>query len=96
VSSREISDLTQQLKTTSQQNAWLTNLLVAPKQENEPMRSTKVTDITDERDDFTDDITDEDVLNHETNTQQNTSAEELNEEQRTDEITPADDMQSVN
>jgi adenylate kinase family enzyme len=94
-----ISDLTQQLKTTSQQNAWLTNLLVAPKQENEPMRSTKVTDITNESDeisDFTDDITDEDDLNHETNTQQNTSPEELNQEQSTDEITPDEEMQSAN
>ena len=82
-----ISDLTQQLKTTPQQNAWLTNLLVAPKQENEPMRSTKVTDISDDFSDFSDDITDEDDLNHETNTDQNTPAEELNEEQRADEMT---------
>ena len=52
-----ISDLTQQLKTTSQQNAWLTNLLVAPKPEREQTRSTQATDISDEISDFTDEIT---------------------------------------
>jgi hypothetical protein len=82
-----ISDLTEQLKTTTRQNAWLTNLLVAPKPEREPARSAKVTDITDESDDFTDEITDEDDLNHETNTHQNTSAEELHQEQSAEEIT---------
>ena len=84
-----ISDLTQQLKTTSQQNAWLTNLLVAPKQENEPMRSTKVTDITDESDeisDFTDDITDEDDYQHETNDDQATPSEEENQQKYAEEI----------
>jgi hypothetical protein len=43
-----ISDMSQQMKTVTQQNAWLTNLLVAPKDETEPMRSSKVTDISDE------------------------------------------------
>jgi hypothetical protein len=43
-----ISDLSKQNKTLTQQNGWLTNLLVAPKAETEPVRATKVTDISDE------------------------------------------------
>jgi RecG-like helicase len=45
-----ISELAQQNKTLTHQNGWLTNLLVAPKQETEPLRSThvNVTDVTDE------------------------------------------------
>jgi len=37
-----ISELSQQNKTLTQQNGWLTNLLVAPKTETEPTRSAKV------------------------------------------------------
>lgn len=43
-----ISELSKQNKTLTQQNGWLTNLLVAPKYETEPMRSANVTDITHE------------------------------------------------
>ena len=45
-----ISELSQQNKTLTQQNGWLTNLLVAPKAETEPMRSAKVkvTEVTDD------------------------------------------------
>jgi hypothetical protein len=52
-----ISDLTQQLQTTTKQNAWLTSLLVAPQHETEPVRSAKASDISD----FIAEITDEDV-----------------------------------
>jgi hypothetical protein len=88
-----ISDLTQQLKTTSQQNAWLTNLLVAPKTENEPMRSAKATDISHDITDFTDEITEEDDEHHEANSDQNTTADELNREQQTEEMTAEEEMQ---
>ena len=80
-----ISDLTQQLKTTTQQNAWLTNLLVAPKQEPEPMRTTTVNDITDTGDeisDFTDEITKDTEAKRETKTHQNTPTEERAAEDR--------------
>jgi hypothetical protein len=76
-----ISDLTQQLKTTSQQNAWLTNLLVAPKPEHESTRSTRATDINDEINDFTDEITVEDAATTETDTQQGTAGETVKQEE---------------
>jgi hypothetical protein len=62
-----ISELSKQNKTLTQQNGWLTNLLVAPKAETEPMRSTKVTDISDE-------ITHDDI-HHETQTHQDDAGE---------------------
>jgi len=75
-----ISDLTQQLKTTTQQNAWLTNLLVAPKTEPEPMRTATVNDITDNGDEITKDT----ETKREPNTQQNTPTEERAAEDRPD------------
>lgn len=71
-----ISDLTQQLKTTTQQNAWLTNLLVAPKTEPEPMRTTTATDITDDISEIRDEITHDTETKPEANTRQNTATEE--------------------
>lgn len=88
-----ISDLTQQLKNTTQQNAWLTNLLVAPKQETEPMRSTKATEINDDISDFSDEITDEEEMHQEANTDHDTPAEEQIREQQTDEMTAEEEMQ---
>jgi hypothetical protein len=82
-----ISDLTSQLKTTTQQNAWLTNLLVAPKQEPEPMRTTTVNDITDESDeisDFNNEITQDTKTKSEPTTHQNTPTEERAAEDRPD------------
>ena len=81
-----ISDLTTQLKTTTQQNAWLTNLLVAPKQEPEPMRTTTVNDITerDEISDFKDEITQDTETKNEPKTHQNTPTEERAAEDRPD------------
>ena len=91
-----ISDLTQQLKTTTQQNDWLTNLLVAPKHETEPMRSSKVTDISDEITDFTDEITDEDTQHIESEDNQNTSTEEMNQEQHVEESLADDAVPASN
>jgi hypothetical protein len=82
-----ISDLTNQLKTTTQQNAWLTNLLVAPKQEQEPMRTTTVNDITEERDeisDFKDEITQDTEMKNEPKTHQITPPEERAAEDQPD------------
>jgi|SRR5439155_11922894 len=62
-----ISELSQQNKTQTQQIGWLTNLLVAPKAETEPVRSAKVTDISDE-------ITHDD-MHHETQTHQDVVGE---------------------
>ncbi|HZM22798.1 MAG TPA: hypothetical protein VFC02_13700 [Anaerolineales bacterium] len=71
-----ISDLTQQLKTTSQQNAWLTNLLVAPKPEPEPMRTAQANDISRDFTDITDEIIDEDDVRHEPQTHPGTAGKE--------------------
>jgi hypothetical protein len=67
-----ISELSKQNKTLTQQNGWLTNLLVAPKAETEPVRSTKVTDITDE-------ITHADDIHYETQTHQDVAREHTDE-----------------
>src|SRR5438132_1214869 len=66
-----ISELSKQNKTLTQQNGWLTNLLVAPKAETEPVRTTKVTDISD-------DITQDDI-HHETQTHQDVAGAHANE-----------------
>jgi len=66
-----ISELSKQNKTLTQQNGWLTNLLVAPKAETEPVRATKVTDISD-------DITQDDI-HHETQTHQDVAGEHTTE-----------------
>jgi DNA repair exonuclease SbcCD ATPase subunit len=66
-----ISELSKQNKTLTQQNGWLTNLLVAPKAETEPVRATKVTDISD-------DITHDDI-HHETQTHQDIAREHTTE-----------------
>jgi hypothetical protein len=90
-----ISDLTQQLKTTTQQNAWLTNLLVAPKQEPEPMRTTKAHDISDDFTDITDEITHDDDLPEEPQPETDITGEAETQEQSTEEITPDESMQSA-
>jgi hypothetical protein len=66
-----ISELSKQNKTLTQQNGWLTNLLVAPKADTEPVRATKVTDISDE-------IT-HDNSHHETQTHQDDAGAHANE-----------------
>jgi hypothetical protein len=86
-----ISDLTQQLKTTSQQNAWLTNLLVAPKQESEPMRTAKAHDISD---DFSE-ITEDDDLQEEQKPETDSTTEGVSQEQGSEEITTDESMQSA-
>jgi hypothetical protein len=73
-----ISELSKQNKTLTQQNGWLTNLLVAPKAEPEPMRSTKVTDISDS-DEISDEITHDDDMHDETQTHHDVAGERANE-----------------
>jgi hypothetical protein len=93
-----ITELSQQNKTLTQQNGWLTNLLVAPKQETEPMRSAKVrvTDVMDDDiDDFTDEITHDEDVHHESKSQQATPGEPLNQEQREDDVVADEPEQSA-
>jgi hypothetical protein len=86
-----ISELTQQLKTTTQQNAWLTNLLVAPKTEPEPMRTAKVNDISGDFNDFTE----EDDNKAETKDEQDIPGAAVNQEQHTGEINTDEDIRSA-
>jgi hypothetical protein len=88
-----ISDLTQQLKTTTHQNAWLTNLLVAPKQEPEPMRTAKAHDISNDFTDITDEISQDDDMHQEPKPDTHGTGEEVNQEQSTEEINSDDGIQ---
>ena len=88
-----ISDLTSQLKTTTQQNAWLTNLLVAPKTQPEPVRTTKATEINDYFSDISDEITDEADTTAEANEHQDTAQDAHAHEDQTQDFSSDEQVQ---
>jgi hypothetical protein len=88
-----LSEFSDHIKTLTQQNTYLSNLLVAPKQQNEPMRSARVrvTEVTD--DDVDDEGRVDDLAEHSEDTAARESADAGDEmSDFTDEITDEDDM----
>jgi hypothetical protein len=85
-------------KSLTTQITFLSNLLAAPKQETEPMRSAKVrvTEVTDEEaDEISDEITHGDDTDHQTNPDTDTSAEQPNQERHSEKIMVDEETQSV-
>jgi hypothetical protein len=90
-----LSESLQRNEKLTQQITFLSNVLAAPKTENEPPREAKVRDIndfSDDKSDITDEITDDDAEPQKT-TDTDAAAEDLNREQPVEEMTAEDDMQ---
>ena len=104
-----LTDFSEHIKTLTQQNTYLSNLLVAPKAEAEPMRSAKVrvTDVTDDEEelhpdsgddfsDFTDEITKDTDLHREEKTPHDNPGEAFHHANATEENDADEQEQSVN
>ena len=93
-----VSEFIERNDSLTKQITFLSNLLAAPKQEAEPMRSAKVrvTEVTDEEaDEISDEITQGDDMDHQTNPDTDTPAEQRDQEPHFEKTMADEETQSV-